>query len=749
MKRFGYRWRALALGALLVGLAVVRPAGVHAATDTVSTCDESTLRSVISSAAANDMVNFGCSGTITLTSGGGGAITLSKNLTIDGNGQTVTISGGGAVQVFTVPGGVTATLNGLTVEDGFISNGNGNGNGGGIYNTGTLAVTNSTLSGNNARIGAGIANYGTLRVTNSTLSGNSANAFGGGILNDGTLSVTNSTFSGNVCTGCGGSAIGNGGTLNVTNSTFSGNSGGVAIINGNNTATVGASILANNTAGNCAGAITDNGYNLESGTDCGFTGTGSLRNTDPKLSALANNGGPTQTMALSVGSPAIDVIPSASCPSTDQRGSPRPDNSQTSCDIGAYESGATVPVPSCDQAGLLAALSTVDPGRTVQFTADCTITLASTITLSKDVTINGNGHVVTISGGSTSPSTGVQVFSVNSGANVTLQDLTISGGQSASSGGGIANAGTLIINSSNLSGNTSNACGVIVNISCTTAPAGGGGIYNGGNLTINNSIVSGNHVSGASHYGNNDPEFDVNGGGVYNAGTMSVGSSTFNANNTENGSGGGIYNGGTLSISDSTFSTNTSTNSFAGGGGIWNASGSMLTVSNSTFSGNNAPPPGAGIANKGTLTISNSTFSGNSSSYGAIFNSGTVDMANTILAGPGKDCFAANSGFAASGVTDGGGNLADDATCGFTQSGSKNSVTTINLGTLANNGGPVAGAPGSAATVQTIALLSGSAAIFAGRESVCTAAPINSLDQRGDSRNTTTCDSGAYDTGIP
>jgi hypothetical protein len=82
----------LALGALLV-----RPTGVRAATDTVTTCDESTLRTVISNAAAGDTVSFGCSGTITLTSGGGGTITLSKNLTIDGSGQAVTISGGNSV----------------------------------------------------------------------------------------------------------------------------------------------------------------------------------------------------------------------------------------------------------------------------------------------------------------------------------------------------------------------------------------------------------------------------------------------------------------------------------------------------------------------------------------------------------------------------------------------------------------------------------------------------------------------------
>jgi hypothetical protein len=54
---------------------------------------------------------------------------------------------------------------------------------------------------------------------------------------------------------------------------------------------------------------------------------------------LQNNGGPTQTIALLNGSPAIDHIPAASCPATDQRGMTRPDDpSESTCDIGAYES---------------------------------------------------------------------------------------------------------------------------------------------------------------------------------------------------------------------------------------------------------------------------------------------------------------------------------------------------------------------------------------------------------------------------
>jgi len=103
------------------------------------------------------------------------------------------------------------------------------------------------------------------------------------------------------------------------------------------------SIVAGNTAGtgnDCdnAGTITDKGNNLESGTDCGFTASTDLQNTDPKLdpSGLQNNGGPTQTIALEPDSPAVDHISvGSSCPATDQRGVSRPQGPK--CDIGAFE----------------------------------------------------------------------------------------------------------------------------------------------------------------------------------------------------------------------------------------------------------------------------------------------------------------------------------------------------------------------------------------------------------------------------
>jgi hypothetical protein len=87
------------------------------------------------------------------------------------------------------------------------------------------------------------------------------------------------------------------------------------------------------------------GYNLSSDGTCGLIGPGDMQNTDPLLGPLQQNGGPTQTMALLPGSPAIDAGNPSGCTDsnshllkTDQRGMPRPDKEDTGgCDIGAFE----------------------------------------------------------------------------------------------------------------------------------------------------------------------------------------------------------------------------------------------------------------------------------------------------------------------------------------------------------------------------------------------------------------------------
>ncbi len=85
-----------------------------------------------------------------------------------------------------------------------------------------------------------------------------------------------------------------------------------------------------------ASRITDGGYNISSDASLNLSGT-SRKNTDPLLGSLADNGGPTQTIAIQSNSPAINRIPAASSAATDQRGIPRPQPQGGLSDIGAYE----------------------------------------------------------------------------------------------------------------------------------------------------------------------------------------------------------------------------------------------------------------------------------------------------------------------------------------------------------------------------------------------------------------------------
>jgi hypothetical protein len=102
---------------------------------------------------------------------------------------------------------------------------------------------------------------------------------------------------------------------------------------------------------------------VSSDASCAFTSIGSMNNTDPRLGPLANNGGPTLTMALLPGSPAIDAGNTSLAPATDQRGFSRP--AGLAADIGAFEYGSVMQVIAVRRSGAtgLNILATGNAGR--------------------------------------------------------------------------------------------------------------------------------------------------------------------------------------------------------------------------------------------------------------------------------------------------------------------------------------------------------------------------------------------------
>jgi predicted outer membrane repeat protein len=239
------------------------------------------------------------------------------------------------------------------------------------------------------------------------------------------------------------------------------------------------------------------------------------------------------------------------------------------------------------------------------------------------------------------------------------------------------------------------------------------------------------------------------GGGIYNySGALKLTNIVVSDNSSTVG-GGGIYNDGTLMLNNSTVSDN----SADAGGGVYNASARTLTMTNSTVSGNSARLHGGGIYNSSTLSLTNSTVSGNTaqSGSGGIYNgnAGALSMTNATLAGnsspdlrnnnPGNPQLTAEltntivqSCFGA--VTDNGGNLDGGSACGLTAATSVSNAT-LDLGALADNGGP------------TLTMLPGASsdAFGNGLLTVCAAPPVNGLDQRGFTRSTVACSSGAVE----
>ncbi len=306
--------------------------------------------------------------------GNGGGIDSDSLLTVSNCTFTSNYAGyagylgsGGYTPAVGSGGGISGEgiVSDCTFTDNFAGDEGGGFSGGGI-------LTNCTFTGNGANgfsmaFGGGLYSSGTLMVTDSSFTNNSIFAFlgnvgigdnsgdGGGIYNGGTLTMANCTFSNDDC------GLYNDGTATLTNCTVSGNTSPAAggIYNGGN-------LTLNNTivAGNTSTATSDNdisgqveptsAYNLI-GDGSGITNLSELDSSNligtaadpinPLLGPLADYGGPTQTMALLPGSPAIDAGSNALAVdangnplTTDQRGAGFPRVINGSVDIGAFES---------------------------------------------------------------------------------------------------------------------------------------------------------------------------------------------------------------------------------------------------------------------------------------------------------------------------------------------------------------------------------------------------------------------------
>jgi len=294
----------------------------------------------------------------------GGAIASEGQLQISDSVFSGTRAGTGSAEREFTAGGLTT---GFGARDG--------GNGGAIaVSAGTATITSSSFVG--SRAGDGGTGMG-----GTSFAGGSGGSGGAIAVTGGSATVVNSTFQGNragngqlpAVRGTDESRPGNGGgiaaissttstgTASATFSTFSGNAAGTgpetavglgASVLG---ATVGGSILAD-AGGACAtptpGSLTN--ITLPGDTSC----PGARIAGDPRLGALANNGGAVPTMAPAAGSPAIDALVGVPCPATDARGQLRP--RFAGCDAGAFE--VQPGTPGAPAAGAGGGARTLAPG---------------------------------------------------------------------------------------------------------------------------------------------------------------------------------------------------------------------------------------------------------------------------------------------------------------------------------------------------------------------------------------------------
>ncbi len=648
-----------------------------------------------------DIVEFDASlrgSTIALTTG---SIQITDALTLrgvdsDGNRLGISVSGSFLNRHFVVTDGNGASDFSASISDLALHSGVAVGTfGGAIFNAENLTLDRMSFTSNSATgggSGGALHNGATLTVRNSYFAGNSATGDGGAINNDGrdpaqggaTLTIINSTITNNTANQSGGAIMQNGrgvfANLVIQNSTIAFNQADADL--GNTVDHVGGGIKVFSTgtftmtstivAGNFNNAATPDEINLGDGftpftpainnliQDAGTAG-GLVDGTDGNIvgqnamltAAAVIAGGPTRTVPILLGSPAIDAGSNPLSLTNDQRGSGFLRENGGGIDIGAFEvqTISLVVDSSTDTddgfygAGQLALrealiITNGNPGAdTITFDSSLsgsTITLVggTQLSITDDLTLTGLGSGnLTVDGAAASRVFLIDDLDYATNKTVSISGLTIQNGGllGGNFGAGIANEDSLTLTDVVVTNNTltngaldfgagiysgnqsfgSNGFGASLTLLRTTVSNNtnglGAGIYSLGNLTITDSTVSGNTAEG-------------NAGGLWFLGiTMSITGSTFSGNMTGlNHLGGGVLLSGTgvQEITNSVISGNTSTSD--GGGLVPAVSGAAtVVVSNSTISGNTSGTQGGGISDfGGNVTITNSTISGNTAVTG-------------------------------------------------------------------------------------------------------------------------------------